>query len=166
MKQLSSNSSLIPNVIRKVWALDRTLQNRFPNINQISTVDNILVWAKQEGRKQYREIEEYLRNLEPFNKRGPEALWSRLYLHSLPLIEPRFGAVGFNPDEPLNVKIMKAERRAEPEVEQRINEDLSILFDTLKTTKHKGLLYLIKRVILFTLHQITKRIKSKTRADN
>jgi uncharacterized protein YbaR (Trm112 family)/SAM-dependent methyltransferase len=158
IKQISLNSSLIPGVIRKAWAVDKNLQNRFPNLNQISTIDNILVWAKQEGRKQNNEIEGYLNNLQPFNKRGSEAFWNREYIHSMPLLEARFGAVGVNPDEPLNVKIMNAENLTNSEAKQRIDEDLSILYDTLRETKYDGLLYLLKRVILFILTSIRNKL--------
>ena len=149
MKQLSSNSSLIPEVIRKIWAGDQNLQNRFPNINQITTADNILVWAKQEGRVQYHEIEEFLSNLTPFNKRGLEVPWSRSYIHSLPLIEPRFGAIGFNPDDSLDVKVKEAERRAKFKPKPEFQDKLRPLQRALRMIKHEGLLHFIKTLISF-----------------
>ena len=149
MKQLSSNSSLIPEVIRKIWAGDQNLQNRFPNINQITTADNILVWAKQEGRVQYHEIEEFLSNLTPFNKRGLEVPWSRSYIHSLPLIEPRFGAIGFNPDDSLDVKVKEAERRAKFKPKPEFQDKLRQLQRALRMVKHEGLLHFIKTLISY-----------------
>ena len=107
VKQATPESSLIPSVIKDVWERDKELQDRFPNINQLTTVDNILVWAKQDGRNQYPEIACYLDNIVPFNKRGSKAPWDRSVVHSMPLIDPCFGAIGFDPDDPKSSRLPK-----------------------------------------------------------
>ncbi|MEJ2710434.1 MAG: hypothetical protein P8074_22675, partial [Anaerolineales bacterium] len=91
-KQEAEGASLIPEPIRQVWERDPELQERFPAINDLSTTRNILVWAREQGRSGYPQIEAYLRSLKPFNKRGERAPWDRSRLRAWPLVEPQFGA--------------------------------------------------------------------------
>jgi 2-polyprenyl-3-methyl-5-hydroxy-6-metoxy-1,4-benzoquinol methylase/uncharacterized protein YbaR (Trm112 family) len=104
IKQKTPESSLTPWTLQRIWSMDKDLQARFPNINQLATVDNILIWARQEGRQQYPEIADYFEHLTPFNKRGGQASWDRSYVRSLEFVEPRFGAMGFNPDDPMSIQ--------------------------------------------------------------
>jgi GT2 family glycosyltransferase/uncharacterized protein YbaR (Trm112 family)/SAM-dependent methyltransferase len=91
-KQEADGASLIPEPVRRVWEQDPALQARFPNVNDLTTTDNLLVWAREQGRGQHPQIDAYLRGLTPFNKRGEGAPWDRSELRSWPLVEPVFGA--------------------------------------------------------------------------
>ncbi len=91
-KQLTPRSSLIPPTVRQLWSEDKSLQSRFPDINNLATAENILVWAKDHGRRAHPQIDAYLSSLEPFNKRGPSAPFDRSSLRSWPVVEPEFGA--------------------------------------------------------------------------
>ena len=99
MKQLSKTSTLIPKVIQEKWEANSQLKEQFPDINNLTTTNNIMVWALGKGRKQYPEIDQYLMKLKPFTKHGEDAPWNRDHIRSLPLSEAKFGAMGFNPDE-------------------------------------------------------------------
>lgn len=110
-KQVTSESSLIPTPIQEAWKRDASLQARMANMNDLTAVDNVLRWAKGEGRVSDPEIERYLIQLKPFDKRGDEASWSREYVHGLPYEEARFGAIGYDSDNPLEVRAQIAEQR-------------------------------------------------------
>jgi uncharacterized protein YbaR (Trm112 family)/SAM-dependent methyltransferase len=97
MKKKTPTSTLIPVSIREIWERVEDLRNRFPDLNQLTTTKNILLWAKSEGRKTYPEISRYLDGLQPFSKKEAWATWQRTEIHCLPLVEPHFGAVGFDP---------------------------------------------------------------------
>jgi len=111
MKQESAESSLIPDVIKEIWRKDKTLQVRFPNINKLTSVDNIITWARQEGRQTYPEIGAYLDSVIPFNKHGADAPWSRKGLGPRMQADPLFGAVGFDPNAPLATNVERAEQQ-------------------------------------------------------
>lgn len=113
-KQTTTEASIVPAVIKTVWAQHPELQARYPNLNDLSTTENILLWAKTEGRKAFPEIDRCLQTLVPFNKRRPGAVWDRSALKSLPLIEPKFGAVGYDPDQPLTALSRQAQANARP----------------------------------------------------
>lgn len=96
VKEEHENSTLIPQPIREIWLKDHALRRRFADLNQLTTVENLLVWAKGEGRRKHPEIGQFLDDLVRFNKRGSEAVWDRSYIQSLPVEEPAFGAIGFD----------------------------------------------------------------------
>ena len=96
-KQVTPLSTLIPQCIHKVWDSRKDVQERFPNLNDLTTVNNVLVWAVREGQAEYPEIASYLKAIVPFNKRGEHMGFDRSILRGYPLIEPQFGAIGFEP---------------------------------------------------------------------
>jgi hypothetical protein len=98
LKQTTPDASLIPPVIKNIWSENSELQACYPNINDLTTADNVLVWAATEGRLAYPKIDAYLEDLPRFNKRGPDAPWDRTTIKSYPLQEPKFGAHGYDPD--------------------------------------------------------------------
>jgi hypothetical protein len=121
IKQTTPEASLIPSVIKTVWANTPELQTRYPNPNNLTTIDNLLLWAKTEGYKTFPEIANYLGTLVPFNKREPQSAWDRSAIRSLSVMEPKFGAIGYNPDEPLSVLAQQAEVKRRLAARQKSN---------------------------------------------
>lgn len=70
-KKISSHPALIPPVLLDAWQGNPNLQERFPKVDQVTDPDNILIWAKQEGRSRFPEIENFLSGLIPFEKGTP-----------------------------------------------------------------------------------------------
>ena len=138
MKQTTPNSTLIPTIIRECWEADSGLGEQLANVNDLTTTNNIMTWAFQKGRVQYPEIDKYLRNLEPFNKRGETASWNREHICSLPLIEPRFGAIGFDPDEPMAVNAKIALERLQPRIVPN-DPRLGLFQKAIHTIQHEGI---------------------------
>ena len=101
MKEKNPGSSLIPDILHNLWRSNSELQNRFPKFNDLSTANNILVWAKEDGWKSNPQIAHYLSHLKVYNKHADGKEWDRSHIKSLPYIEPKFGAIGFDPDLPL-----------------------------------------------------------------
>ena len=95
-RQASSDSSLIPPVLENLWMNNPELRERFPNMNDLTTVNNVMAWAQGEGRERYPEIAAYLDGIVPFNKRGEDAPWNRDAIRSLPWVEPLFCTTGFD----------------------------------------------------------------------
>ncbi|MCY3018658.1 MAG: class I SAM-dependent methyltransferase [Planctomycetota bacterium] len=92
VKQKTPESTIISEVIVRRWKDTPELQKRFPDPVDLTDIDNILVWARNEGRKEHAEIDEFLRSLTPYHKRGPGHPWDRSYVRNTPLEQPRFGA--------------------------------------------------------------------------
>gem|GEM_PF-1814123 len=67
-KKKSRTSTLIPPVLIRCWQSNPDLQKRFPDIDQISLPDNILIWAQAEGKPRFPEIEGFLNGVISFNK--------------------------------------------------------------------------------------------------
>lgn len=155
MKQTSPDATLIPLVIKNVWERNKYLQERFPNINQLTTIDNTLTWAKREGRNQFLEIAEYLDNIVPYNKRGSAACWDRSEIHSMPLIEPRFSAMAFNPDDPMRVRAQIAESRIQSNL-PAINQQLSLIQQGVKVLKSEGPISLIRKLLGYIARSISR----------
>ena len=97
MKKNSPNSSLIPLEFQELAKNLVEINNRFQDINQLAYLDNILIWAKREGRRNIPEIEEYLDSTVPFNKRGSISANNRKEIRALGLEEAKFGAIGLIP---------------------------------------------------------------------
>lgn len=67
-KQELVDSSLIPKPIRDIVNHDAALSQRFANSNDLTKPDNVLLWAKHEGRQAYPEIEAYYAGRRQFSK--------------------------------------------------------------------------------------------------
>jgi len=109
IKKVTQDSTLIPKVIQRVWKDHSDINKRFNDINQLAYLDNILIWAKREGRSKFPEISEYLDNTIPFNKKGIGTSSRRSKIHALGLEEAKFGAIGFNPDNNMEINSPIAE---------------------------------------------------------
>ena len=80
LKELGVQDTIIPRVIQEVYQRDETLQQRYPDPRDLSSPDNLMTWAKKEGRSQYVEIARYFDTLEPFSKYWVERPFSRPWL--------------------------------------------------------------------------------------
>jgi hypothetical protein len=138
MKQTTPNSTLLPTVIRDCWDVDSEFGGKLANVNDLTTTNNIITWALQKGRVRHTEIDKYLRTLEPFNKRGKTSTWNRDHIRSLPLIEPRFGAIGFDADEPMTVNAKIALDRLHPRIGPN-NPRFGLFQKAIHTLRHEGI---------------------------
>lgn len=110
VKQKTAESTLVPKIILDIRRKDDEIHQKFSTINQLTTIQNILVWAKKEGVNQYPELKEYFEGIQPFNKRGKGAVWNRDTIKSMPLAEPAFGAIGFDPMNSMDANSLIAEK--------------------------------------------------------
>ena len=114
IKQKTPTSTLIPEPIHQLWRTTTTLREQFPDPNKITTIDNLLLWAKHEGREHYQEIRRYFEMLQPFAKKDGD--WQRTHIHALPLEEPYFGAIGFDPHKEMGENAHLATKRLTPSI--------------------------------------------------
>jgi hypothetical protein len=125
VKEVTPTSTLVPAPIRDLWQQDAGLQRRFPDLNQLTTTDNILTWAKTEGRRQHAEVARCLDAIAPAHKRGAGAPWDRGPIHALPLIEPLYGAIGFDPTNTMAENARVAVKRPGPSLYTRLRRRAS-----------------------------------------
>jgi hypothetical protein len=89
VKSPDGTSDVIPEVVQSIWKQTPELQQRFPNVLNLRTTDNIMIWAKTEGRRQFKAIDDYFANLVPFHKSDViDAHWMSVF-ESWPVIEPK-----------------------------------------------------------------------------
>jgi uncharacterized protein YbaR (Trm112 family)/SAM-dependent methyltransferase len=116
VKSPDGTSDVIPDVVQTIWKQTPELQRRFPNILNLRTADNIMVWAKTEGRRQFQEIDAYFNNVVPFHKNDViDQHWIDVF-DSWPVIEPKFG---FIPDIEREGRPIKRQHRVD-ELERAI----------------------------------------------
>lgn len=89
IKYPQSTSDVIPAVVQSVYNQTPGLQQRFPNIFDLGTANNIMVWAQIEGRQ-------HLDAIVPFRKNETIKEHNQRALRDAPVIEPVFGYI----DEP------------------------------------------------------------------
>lgn len=156
MKQTTPHSTLIPTVIRERWKNDSKLREQFANMNDLTTTNNIMLWALRKGREQYPEIDKYLRTLEPFHKRGETAPWNREHIRSLPLVEARFGAIGFSPDESMSVNAKIALERVQTRT--ALNNSRHTLFQkAIQILQHEGIKAFATKALKYGSRMISRR---------
>jgi SAM-dependent methyltransferase len=150
MKQITPGSTLVPLVIREKWESGSGPEKQLENINDLTTVKNIMTWAVQEGRKRHPAIDQYLSEVKPFNKREGSASWNREYIRSLPLVEPQFGAVGFDANRAIAENAKIALERF-PIRNKLDNSLLSLFQKVIRVIQHEGIKgFLLKVVKRFT----------------
>ena len=148
MKQITPNSSLIPSVIREGWEADIEVEGQLDNVNDLTTVNNIMTWAVQKGRKRNSEIDAYLSNIKPFNKREGSASWNREHIRSLPLIEPPFGAIGFASDKPMAENAKIALERFQARIIPNSSR-LTLFQKAIHVIQHEGIKAFVSKVIKY-----------------
>src|SRR5207249_6753826 len=88
-----STSGVIPAVVQLIYNQTRELQQRFPNIFDLGTAGNIMIWARTEGRQRYDAIAAYFDAITPFRKSEMVGEHDQEALCNEPLIEPVFGYI-------------------------------------------------------------------------
>jgi SAM-dependent methyltransferase len=86
-KQTVPTDTTIPRPILDVYERRPELQARYPDANDLSTPQNLMIWAQTEGRALHSEIADYFATLKGFVK-WPDAsrVPDRSFVRSLPLI--------------------------------------------------------------------------------
>ena len=82
LKEIEPQDSVIPQVLQEVYQRDREIQNRYPDMRNFSTIDNLMTWAKKDGRRYYEEIARFFDSLEPFSKYWDKRPFSRPWLET------------------------------------------------------------------------------------
>jgi hypothetical protein len=144
MKQETPHTSLIPLPIKLAWESDPTLQKQFPQLNDLTTTNNILRWAQEEGRISIAQIAQYLDALTPFNKHGDNMPSDRTVVRLLPFVEPYYGAIGYEHNQPMEVNVQLAELKFQPQPEPETEENVettrpSLLQRSLMTLRQEGM---------------------------
>lgn len=93
MKSQQLTSDVIPTVVQSVYNQTPELQQRFPNIFDLGTANNIMVWAQTEGRQRFDTIAAYSDRVVPFRKNETSGEDNQKVLRDEPVIEPVFGAI-------------------------------------------------------------------------
>ncbi len=105
-------SEVLPAVVQAAWQHDAALQQRFPDMVDLGHADNLLRWARHEGRTTYPAIDAYFAALLPFDKHANSKLPAASPLDELPVVEPAFGCIRDAARAPLiSRKLARAEER-------------------------------------------------------
>ena len=139
----------MPEVIKNIWNSGPELQKRIPHLNDLTREQNIMAWAQTKGREKHPEIDEYIRQMKPFNKSGDPDRSNRDAIRQLPFFEPSFGAIGFNVNDTLETK-----------QEQAVARDFNLLQKVNYVIKTKGLKALLQRIIMYLKNHQVNRISS------
>jgi SAM-dependent methyltransferase len=86
-KCLEETDSVIPEPIQEAYRRAEALQARFPNPNDLTRLDNLMTWARREGRQRDAAIAASLDTF-TFSKYWDERPLDRAWMESLPLEEP------------------------------------------------------------------------------
>ncbi len=92
-KALPGKSGVIPQVIQDKWEQTAELKTRFPRLFNLGTTENIMLWAKQEGRHQYSDIDELFRNATPFRKNSTVSDEGQKAIDTKHIAEPAFHTI-------------------------------------------------------------------------
>ena len=144
-KQISSGATLVPEEILQAYQTKDDVNCNFKDINNLFTTDNILLRAKAAGSQDVPEFSALLNGLVPFNKRGESAPFDRSAIRNMRVVEPRFGAIGFDPDDPLIVRQEKAVAR-----------EFSLFNKMVFVLRTKGIKGFLHRIGLFIIKQMKK----------
>lgn len=154
-KQHSPTASLIPELLHQIWREQPELQGRYPNINDLSGSDNMLLWARWEGREHDPRVCALLDELPPFNKRGADAAWDRSQVRSYPPMTPHFGAVDFEPGLSMAEQARMAQERAERE-----NRLAHLFWRTMDTMRYGGASALWREISSFFAYHLGRTTAS------
>jgi hypothetical protein len=83
-KQPIGGESVVPDAVVDAWTRSPALQARYPQPFNLAVPDNVMAWAKREGRHSDPDIERRLSEGPRFAKRGPTAPWDRSTVESWP----------------------------------------------------------------------------------
>ena len=113
-KREAEDSSLVPAAVRDHVGNSPELAARFGDLNDLTATDNAMLWAIREGKKSAPELAKYFESVVPFNKSGDTARLDRSHIHSLPIVDTQFGAIGFDRTAPLGAQVQSATEKASP----------------------------------------------------
>ena len=102
-KAVGERSGVIPPIIHTLWEQEPGLRQQFPDLVDLGTANNILLWAKREGRQKYSALDDYFSNLVPFRKNATVTDAGQEFFNELPVVEPLFHAIP-NPAAGLSTK--------------------------------------------------------------
>jgi uncharacterized protein YbaR (Trm112 family)/SAM-dependent methyltransferase len=86
-------SEAIPDLVQSMYTQTPELQQRFPSMLDLSTANNIMIWAQTEGRQCSEALAEYFDTLVPFCKNGVAGEQNRTALRDAGVVEPIFGHI-------------------------------------------------------------------------
>ncbi len=93
VKSPQGTSDVVPEALQAAWRRMAQLQQRFPDMFNLGAADNIMLWAKTEGRQQEQEIARYFDSIVPFYKSDTVGDTDLQIFRDLLVIEPRFGNI-------------------------------------------------------------------------
>jgi uncharacterized protein YbaR (Trm112 family) len=93
MKSVLGPQNVIPAIVQSLYQQTPALQQQFPNLFDLGTVRNIMVWAQTQGQQQFSAIADYFAGLIPFHKTVAVNEENQKTLRALPVIEPLFGYI-------------------------------------------------------------------------
>jgi uncharacterized protein YbaR (Trm112 family)/SAM-dependent methyltransferase len=70
VKQPSGHETILPPAVMDAWRSSAALQRRFPQPLNVAVPDNLMVWARTEGRERHTDIRAALDDVTPFVKSG------------------------------------------------------------------------------------------------
>lgn len=121
VKSAAGSSDVIPAVVQAAWRASPALQARFPNWLNLGVAENLMLWAKQEGRNQDPAIAAYLDGLAHFRKQ-PMAGDELAQFEALAVEEAAFGHIPDSQRAPALPEQLRALEQRAYELEQRIAE--------------------------------------------
>ncbi|HST06481.1 MAG TPA: Trm112 family protein [Chloroflexia bacterium] len=92
-KALPGTSDVVPQVIQDIYELEPELKQRFPNLFNLGTINNILLWAKQEGRHQFGAIDDYFQKVVPFRKSETVGDEGQKAFDAMSILDPTFATI-------------------------------------------------------------------------
>jgi hypothetical protein len=93
-------SDVIPSAVQDAWHARPDLQQRFPDLYNIGTVENVMLWAKDQGRRESEQIAASFDGQSAFDKGSTPPEDAEAFM-ALPVIEPRFGHISDSRRAPL-----------------------------------------------------------------
>ncbi len=89
--------TIVPAPVMDLWRADTALQERFADPNDCTRADNLLWWARTEGRRDHQSITEWYDRTTAFVKWDDDRAPDRSHIRGLPRIDPQFGVIGHGP---------------------------------------------------------------------
>ncbi|MFN2284389.1 MAG: methyltransferase domain-containing protein, partial [Anaerolineae bacterium] len=93
VKSAQGESQVLPDILQTLLASSPALQQRFLDPLDLGHADNLLLWAKGEGREEFHELGAYLQSVQPFAKNDRVDEVSIRKLAAEPIVEPLFANI-------------------------------------------------------------------------
>jgi hypothetical protein len=89
-KSLPEPSDVVPAVVQDIWRADAEMRQRIPSLFDLGRVPNVMLWAKDEGRRLHKSIDDYFNSLSPFQKRGSDYYAGMEQFNAFPIVSPDY----------------------------------------------------------------------------